>query len=151
MAGRIRRQAATIDIEAPPETVWALVADTEAHSSFDPTSGRIAGGPPEENARLRIHSALRSDKGVRVRVIAFSPPRRMAWRERSAFGLLWGVRSFAVDPLGRGSTRFTISEEFGGPLLPWVERSLPDMTPAFEGFCRGLKELAEAHAPPRRR
>ncbi len=35
------------------------------------------------------------------------------------------------------------SEEYSGPLLPLIWRSMPDLGPSFEQFARGLKKRAE--------
>jgi hypothetical protein len=34
-------------------------------------------------------------------------------------------------------------EEFSGPMLPLIWRSMPDMQPSFEKFATGLKARAE--------
>jgi hypothetical protein len=41
------------------------------------------------------------------------------------------------------TTRFRVREEFTGPMLPFIWRSMPDFTHAFEQFARGLKARAE--------
>ena len=48
----------------------------------------------------------------------------------------------AATPEG-GSTRFAMREEYTGPMLPLVWRSMPDLQPSFEQFARGLKARAE--------
>lgn len=59
------------------------------------------------------------------------------------------VWSVLVDtPAGRASTstgsRFAVREEFSGPMLGLIEKSLPDMTEPFAALCAGLKNTAEA-------
>lgn len=58
-------------------------------------------------------------------------------------GLFKGVRTYSLDPEGDG-TRFTMREEYTGPMLPLIWRSMPDLGPSFEQFARGLKTRAEA-------
>ena len=58
-------------------------------------------------------------------------------------GLFKGVRTFTLTPDGR-ATRFDMREEYTGPLLPVIWRSMPDLGPSFEQFARGLKAKAEA-------
>ena len=48
-----------------------------------------------------------------------------------------------------GGTRFTMREEYSGPLLPLIWRSMPDLGPSFEQFASGLKARAEDGASPR--
>ncbi len=58
------------------------------------------------------------------------------------FGLFKGVRTFTLTPKN-DAVEFTIREEFSGPLLPLIGRSIPDMTQDFENFTAGLKAYAE--------
>ena len=57
-------------------------------------------------------------------------------------GLFRGVRTYTVAAPG-AETLFTMLEEFSGPLLPLIGRSMPDLGPSFEQFARGLKAEAE--------
>jgi hypothetical protein len=42
-----------------------------------------------------------------------------------------------------GAARFTVREDYTGPLLPLIWRSMPDLGPSFRQFADGLKERAE--------
>ena len=64
--------------------------------------------------------------------------RRVATGRRVA-----GVRTFTLERDDGGPTRFRMREEYTGPLLPLIWRSLPDLGPSFEQFARGLKARAE--------
>jgi hypothetical protein len=57
-------------------------------------------------------------------------------------GLFKGVRTYRVLPEG-DRTRFTMREEYTGPLLPLIWRSMPDLQPSFDKFARGLKARVE--------
>ena len=140
----MRQNAATIDIDAAPERIWSVITDTPSYPSFDPTCIRVVGGKAAEGARLRVYSTFSPERAFPVRVTSFSPPRMMVWTGGMPFGLLKGVRTFTIEELGRNSSRFTLKEVFSGPMFRLIGRSIPDMTEAFESFCRGLKELAEA-------
>ena len=48
-----------------------------------------------------------------------------------------------LAPEGDGSTRFTVREEYTGPLLPMIWKSMPDLGPSFARFADGLKARAE--------
>jgi len=54
------------------------------------------------------------------------------------------VPGWRRDPQGDGATRLTVREEYSGPLLPMIWRSMPDLGPSFEQFVTGLKRRAEA-------
>jgi hypothetical protein len=60
--------------------------------------------------------------------------------------LFRGVRTFTLSPQGDGVTTFTMREEYTGPLLPLIWRTMPDLGPSFEQFATGLKRLAERPA-----
>jgi hypothetical protein len=57
-------------------------------------------------------------------------------------GLFRGVRTFTLQPAGMG-TDFRIREEYSGPLLPLIWRSMPDLAPSFRQFADGLKRRVE--------
>ena len=75
----------------------------------------------------------------------FAPSERMVWTGGMPLGLFKGVRTFTLTPAD-GATRFTMREEFSGPMLPLIWRSMPDFGPSFEQFARGLKARAERGA-----
>jgi hypothetical protein len=68
----------------------------------------------------------------------------MTWTGGMPLGLFKGVRTFTLTPEGSGSTTFTMREEYSGPLLPLIWRSMPDLGPSFEQFANGLKQRAES-------
>ena len=141
----MREHSATAEIGASPDKIWAIITNTSSYPSFDPTCIRVVGGNATEGAHLRVYSTLsKPERAFRVRVTTFAPPRLMVWTGGMPFGLLKGIRTFKIDKLSPDKCRFTLSEQFSGPMLRLISRSIPDMTEAFEGFCRGLKELAEA-------
>jgi hypothetical protein len=59
------------------------------------------------------------------------PEQRMTWTGGMPLGLFRGVRTFRLAPEGDGTTRFTMREEYSGPLLALVWRSMPDLGPSF--------------------
>jgi hypothetical protein len=48
-----------------------------------------------------------------------------------------------MAPGSDGTTRFTVREEYTGPLLALIWRSMPDLGPSFRQFATGLKQRAE--------
>jgi hypothetical protein len=78
-----------------------------------------------------------------VEVAELVPNQRMVWRAGMPLGLFKGVRTFRLTPQG-AATRFDVREEFSGPLLGMIWRSMPDLQPSFDQFARGLKAQAEA-------
>jgi hypothetical protein len=58
------------------------------------------------------------------------------------FGLFRGVRTFTVTARD-GGTHLDVREEFTGPLLGLIGRSMPDLGPSFQQYVHGVKAEAE--------
>jgi hypothetical protein len=133
---------AAATIAAPPETVWAILTDARAYAQWDSgvqkVDGRIAPGE-----KIKVVSEANPGRAFPVKVTEFEPARSMVWSGGMPLGLFKGVRTFTLTPED-GATRFTMREEYTGPLLPMIWRSMPDLGPSFEQFARGLKAKAEA-------
>ena len=132
-------------IDAPAERVWEILTDTGAWSDWDSGVVQVEGEPGMGN-RVKITSELNPKRAYPVTVTELDRPRRMAWRGGVPLGLFTGVRTYTLSPEGEG-TRFDMREEFTGPLLPLIWRSMPDMSGSFRQFASGLKERAEADSP----
>jgi hypothetical protein len=59
-------------------------------------------------------------------------------------GLFRGVRSYTLSPDTGGGTKFHLREEYAGPLVPLIWRSMPDLGPSFDRFAQGLKQRVES-------
>jgi hypothetical protein len=59
------------------------------------------------------------------------------------FGLFRGERTYRLAPQSDGTTRFTMREEYSGPLLGLIWKSIPDLGPSFQQFADGLKKRVE--------
>jgi hypothetical protein len=67
----------------------------------------------------------------------------MVWSGGMPLGLFKGVRTFTLAPQAAGTIKFTMREEYVGPLAPLITRSIPDLNPSFMRFANGLKRRAE--------
>jgi hypothetical protein len=132
---------ASSTIAAPPEAIWSILTDASTYAQWDSgvrsLEGRIAPGE-----KLKVTSEVNPKRAYPVKVTRFEPGRAMAWTGGMPLGLMKGVRTFSLTP-ENGATRFTMREEFTGPMVPLVWRSMPDMQPSFEKFAAGLKARAE--------
>ena len=129
-------------IHASPTQIWRILTDA-AHipqwdSGIQSIEGRIAPGE-----RIRLFSDVNPGRAFPLRVGEWVDGRSMVWSGGMPLGLFRGVRTYRLTPEG-DTTVFTIREEFSGPLLPLIARSMPDLGPSFERFARGLKAEAEA-------
>jgi hypothetical protein len=133
---------AAATIAAPPETVWAILTDAPGYAGWDSgvqgVEGTIAPGE-----KIKVVSKANPGRAFPVKVTTFEPAQAMTWSGGMPLGLFKGVRTFSLTPDG-ASTRFSMREEYTGPLLPLIWRSMPDLGPSFDQFARGLKAKAEA-------
>jgi hypothetical protein len=129
-------------INATPEAIWAILADAPSWPEWDPGLDRIEGriAPGE---KIKVITKLNPGRTFPVEVTEFEPGRSMTWSGGMPLGLFKGVRTFTLTPRDGGATDFRMREEFSGPLLPLIGRSIPDLQPAFEQFADGLKQRAE--------
>ena len=129
------------EIAAPPDAVWAILVDAPSYPSWDSgvvsVEGTIAPGE-----KIKVVSEANPGRAFPVKVTAFEPARAMTWSGGMPLGLFKGVRTFTLTRDGT-ATRFTMREEYSGPMLPLIWRSMPDLGPSFTQFARGLKARAE--------
>jgi len=128
-------------IDADPNAIWAILADAPAYPSWD--SGVVSvEGRVEPGAKLKVTSEANPKRAFPVKVTELQPGERMTWTGGMPLGLFKGERTYRLTPEG-GATRFTMREEYSGPLLPLIFRTIPDLQPSFDKFARGLKNRAE--------
>lgn len=138
----MRAYAAESQIDADPERVWAVLVDSSAWARWDSgvtgVTGEIAPG-----RRITIASAAAPGRSFPVKVTTFEPGSRLVFTGGMPLGLFRGVRTYTLEPSGTGTT-FRMREEYSGPLLGLIWRSMPDLQPSFDQFSRGLKSQVEA-------
>jgi hypothetical protein len=138
----VKAYDASATIQANPETIWAVLTDALGYARWDSgvvdVTGRIAPGE-----KIKVTSAANPKRAFPVRVTTFEPGRRMVWSGGLPLGLFRGVRTFTLTPGPDGGTEFRMREEYTGPLLPLIWRSMPDLGPSFRQFAAGLKARAE--------
>lgn len=132
---------ATALIAAEPAAIWAILTDGPAYAQWDSgverVEGRIAPGET-----IKVFAKVSPGRVFPVKVTEFTPGQMMRWSSGMPLGLFRGVRTFTLSPEG-GATRFTMREEYTGPLVPLIWRTVPDLGPSFVQFANGLKQRAE--------
>lgn len=140
----MRHYEAAATIAAGPEQVWAVLVDGAAWPTWDSgvegVEGRIAAGE-----KVRIRSSAAPGRAFPVTVTTFEPPHRLVFTGGMPLGLFRGVRTYTLTPDGAG-TLFRMREEYSGPMLPLVWKSMPDLQPSFDRFAAGLKKRVESGA-----
>jgi len=134
---------ASTSIAATSAAIWKILTDASKYTSWNTTvdkvDGRIAPGE-----RLKVHAKLTPGRAFPVMVTGFDPGKKMVWTGGMPLGLFKGERTFTLTERGDGTVDFCMSETFSGLLSPLIERSIPNLQPAFEEFAADLKKRAEA-------
>ena len=135
----------SISIRATPDAIWEILTDASRYTTWNTTvdkvEGRIAPGE-----KVTVHAKLSPGRAFPVKVTEFVPGRKMAWTGGMPLGLFKGERTFTLTPRGDGMVEFRMTEVFGGLLSPLIERSIPNLQPAFDEFAAALKKRAEEGA-----
>ncbi|HEY0829748.1 MAG TPA: SRPBCC domain-containing protein [Candidatus Dormibacteraeota bacterium] len=133
---------ASSTIKASPEKVWAVLTDGDRFPQWDSgierVEGRIAPG-----STIKLYVNVNPGRAFPLKVTEFAAPRRMVFTGGMPLGLFKGVRTYTLEPDGAGGTRFRMREEYTGPLLGMIWKSIPDLAPSFQQFADGLKARAE--------
>jgi uncharacterized protein YndB with AHSA1/START domain len=131
-------------IDAPPEAVWQVLVDAGRWPSWDSgvtsVDGRIAGGE-----KITVRTEVSPGRAFPVKVTTLEAPRRIVFSGGMPLGLFRGERTYTLTP-AEGGTVFRMREEYTGPLLGLIWRSMPDLQPSFDTFARGLKKRVESGA-----
>lgn len=135
---------ATTTIDASAERIWQILTDAQGYPRWDPWAIKIE-GVITPGARITVYTRLSPNRALAVKVTTWVPGRLMAWAWGMPFGLVTGVRRFALNPLGDDRTEFTVSETLGGPLLPLLAGAHPDLTRPLADLAAGLKAHAEGY------
>lgn len=134
---------ATIEINAAPATIWSILTDASKYTEWDEQMIELKGSiAPQE--KLHILTKLAPDRAFTPAVTEYTENKHMVWSSRMPLGLFSGVRTFTLEELSAETTRFTLTEEFSGLLLPLFGGGIPDMNPIFATFAKALKDRAEA-------
>ena len=135
----------TVNIAAPPDRVWAVMADVERWSEWTPTITqiqRLERGPLVVGSRARVRQPKLPSAVWQVSELLEG--RSFTWVSRSPGVLVTATHS--VEPTVQG-TRATLSLRFSGlfgPLIARLTRGLNERYLALEA--KGLKERSTATA-----
>lgn len=137
----------TATINAPAETVWAILTDGGAYKDWNPEIIGIDGSMIL-GARITAHVRL-GDGAVRnvpQRITALDAPTRMQWTGGLPLGLFVGRRTFTVTPKA-SAVEFRMHLAMSGPLAPLILKSVGDRQPEIDSFSAALKRQAESRRP----
>ena len=135
--------SASIEIDAPPVDVWAVLVDLDRYAEWNPlfreASGQVAAG---NRITLKSFPPGGRPMTVRPKIVAAEPGVELRWAA-SLPGIMSGEHAFALSPAGDG-TRLVQSESFRGLLVPFSGRVLARAEAGFRSLNEALKQRAEA-------
>jgi hypothetical protein len=135
--------ATNIQIDAPPEKVWAALTDLAAYPHWNPlfpeASGQIAVG-----SRLTLKTVQPSGRTMTVkpRILAVEPNAELRW-SAGLPGVIGGEHAFTLTPDG-GGTQLVQSETFRGLLVPFSGKTLIAAESGYQALNNALKAYVEA-------
>ncbi len=135
----------TKTIAAAPDTIWAILTDASGYTAWDSGVARVEGTIGLGN-KVKVYSKISPNRAFPVKVTELATNSKMTWSGGMPLGLFKGVRTFTLTPESETVTRFDMREEFTGPLLSMIWKSMPDLTASFEQFAKGLNDQAERAA-----
>jgi hypothetical protein len=144
---------AAVEIDAPPEHVWAVMTEFSRYHEWNPFIVRVdQAGPLALGAEMRLHVRWHDGGGASSgeRITELVPPAGdepgvLAYGFTGALpamGLVRALRIQRVEPLVAGRTRYFTREEFTGLLIRFLP--LAKVQDGFERHARALKARAEA-------
>jgi len=140
---------ASIDILAPPETVWGVLMDFPRYPEWSKFLLNIEGrAVPGSYLHVMLMTADGKPNIFKPVVLQVTPPRAFRWLDHLGVpGLFDREHSFNLEYQFGGHTRVRHTEEFGGLLTPFLWRRFEaPVTRGFVAFNHALKKRAESRA-----
>jgi hypothetical protein len=140
----------SVEINCPPDRVWAVLTDFPAHPDWNPFIQEISGNV-RVGERLRVHIVPPGGRGMTFKpvVTAATPNREFGWLGKLGVkGLFDGAHSFHIEELPDGRSRVTQSETFSGVLVGLLGSGLDATADGFDQMNQALKQRCESHPIP---
>jgi hypothetical protein len=138
----------SIEIDASPARVWAILTDTQSFPSWNPFIIKLD-GELREGARLnvRIQSPGGRATTFHPTVLVAQAETELRWLGRVLVpGVFDGEHSFRLEAISAGRTRFTQSERFSGILVAPLGRTIARAEVGFTQMNESLKARSEANS-----
>jgi hypothetical protein len=142
----VRELTSSIDIDASPAVVWAVLTDFPAYPEWNPVEISVK-GEPVTGTIIEHTSQIPGSKPMTFRptVVAATPEKELAWRGKLFVrGLFDVVHRFWLESLDGGRrTRFHQDEQFRGVMIPFSGSTLRRTHEAFHTANDALKVRVE--------
>jgi hypothetical protein len=141
----VRELRREIEIDAPPERVWAVVTDLAAYPEWNPFIRRIS-GDLQVGAKLEVRIEPPGGRAATFKptVLAVEANRELRWLGRLLLPRVFdGEHSHRIEQLDGGRSRFIESERFSGLLVGLFGGTLAKTETGFEQMNTALKTRVE--------
>ncbi len=139
-----------IEIDAPAETVWAVLTDFDAYPDWNPFIERLGvDGPLQPGTRLQVRLAPPGGHAITMRpkLLKTTAPQELRWLGRLGLpGIFDGEHRFEITATGDGRVRLVQAETFRGILVPLLRTTRRRAAKGFELMNEALRDRAEAAA-----
>ena len=132
-----RETAVSINIQADPTIVWALLTKASDYPRWNSTVVSLE-GDITLGGKLKLKSTLDEKRTFKLAVKEFEPNKRLVWGDRQ------GNRVYTIGKSGDDSVTFSMVEKIGGLFFPMYAKYIPPFDDSFEQFAADLKKEAEA-------
>ncbi len=133
-----------VEIDAPQDKVYAVLADLEAYPEWNPYHRKVE-GKFEEGSDMTIHVKRPDGKEVKV------PPHMMSIVENEEIvwgggikGIFYGVHSFLLETQPNGKTLLKHNEDFSGFAVGFADLPPDVIAEGYHQMNMALKSKLEA-------
>ena len=131
-----RSTSVSIDINADPAIVWALLTKASDYPRWNSTvisiQGNIALGE-----KIKLKSTLDAKRTFKLKVKKFEPEKKLVLGDNQ------GNRVYTITKNSNGTTIFLMTEKIGGLMFPLYAKMIPSFDQSFEQFANDLKKESE--------
>jgi hypothetical protein len=135
-----------VEINAPAERVWEILADFESYPRWNPFI-RSMSGEPKEGSRLKAFLKPPGSRGMTIKPVVHraDPGKELRWLGHFFLpGLFDGEHRLVIERGGENRVVFTQAEKFRGLLVPFLWSFLERKTrDGFNRMNEALKKRAE--------
>ncbi len=137
-----------IEIDAPPESVWAVISDFHRYPEWNPLMVKVD-GQPREGTRIEWTSVIdNAARDYNATIDRSAPNQELAWTgpvSSPARALFWGHHRLLIEEQSKGKVRFVNTEGFGGIATLALRGFLGNQVRrAYEAHNAAVKARAEA-------
>ncbi len=137
-----------VEIDAPPDRVWAVLTDFAAYGEWNPFITEVR-GKLEPGGRLRVELSYADGRNTAFRssVLKVDRAEELRWVSKLWFkGLFDGEHFFQLHALEGGRTRLVQGENFSGLFVKLAANTFTQTGRGFVGMNAALKRRVEKGA-----